>query len=155
MSVSLVWVRQHGRRGFKKQKRVCIHKNIKLQRKSQTCSLCQDRRDWFMKELGNFWSNMEISTKIEITRKKKRSKKQLPQKLLFIITLSMFSAVPPAGAIYSVTNWMWLFSIQSAMCDGKHFDKSKREVNQTDSVGGLGGRKTDRDRQRMTKSSNY
>lgn len=37
------------------------------------------------------------------------------------------------------------------MCTGKHSDKSKREVNQTDGVGGLGGRKTDRDRQRVKK----
>lgn len=31
------------------------------------------------------------------------------------------------------------------MCNGKQFDKSKREVNQTDSEGGLGRRKTDRE----------
>lgn len=48
-----------------------------------------------------------------------------------------------------------MFSIQSAMCDGKHFDRSKREVNQTDSEGELGGTEADRDARRMTKSSNY
>lgn len=38
----------------------------------------------------------------------------------------------------------FLFSLP---CVTENTDKSKREVNQTDSVGGLGGRKTDRDRQ--------
>lgn len=90
-------------------------------------------------------------------RDREGSKKWHPERRtpLFIITLSMFSAVLPAGAVYSVTNWVWLFSIQSAMCYCKHFDKSKKEVNQTDSVGELGARETDRDRQRMTKRSNY
>lgn len=44
-----------------------------------------------------------------------------------------------------------MFSIQSAMCDGKYFDRSEREVNQTDSVGEL----ADSARRRSTKSSNY
>lgn len=48
-----------------------------------------------------------------------------------------------------------MFSIQSAVCNGKHFDRRKREVNQTDSVGEPGGREADRDARRMTKRSNY
>lgn len=48
-----------------------------------------------------------------------------------------------------------MFSIQSAACAGKYFDRSKREVNQTDSAGELGGREADRGGRRTTKSSNY
>lgn len=48
-----------------------------------------------------------------------------------------------------------MFSIHSAMCDVKYCDRSKREVNQTDRVGELGGREADRGGRRMTKSSNY
>lgn len=121
----------------------------KKQTNTNTLNCIRNQTDWFITLFyiqEKCW--IPIRGQHEKTEKKKHD-------LLFIIMLSMFSAVPPAGAIYSVTNWMWLFSIQSAMCNGKHFDKSKREVNQTDNVGGLGGRKTDRDRQRMTKSSNY
>lgn len=47
------------------------------------------------------------------------------------------------------------FLFSPAVCNGKHSDRSKREVNQTDSAGEQGGREADRDGRQMTKSSNY
>lgn len=151
MSVSLIWVKY-------RQKR-----SINRQRESQTkMGGVEEKKAAPRTHVSQILASNQCvnipSTRQNRKRKQAKRNKKWPagkRDPLFIITLSMFSAVPPAGAVHSVTNWVWLFSIQSAMCNEKHCDKSKREVNQTDSVGELGGRKTDRDRRRMTKSPNY
>lgn len=92
--------------------------------------------------------SIQISTTCDA---QKRKKKLLVNHNPLFIMLSMFSAVPPAHAVYSVTNWVWLFlfSMPRAM-ENTSTRVRGRLIRQTMWVSWVGA-----DRQRMTKISNY